>query len=542
MRDPAFLARPTKAQFDWADMELGLFIHWFPMGWYHTIDEDRLTDPGYQKELCAKVTCEELDTDQWVQSAVDLGAKYIVFVAKHGMGFCRWQTDEGVFGMKQAPYKNGKGDPVAELAESCRKRGIKLGLYAAGDSKCLGVGIAGRASDPEKEAAYAKTYRTWLTELLSKYGDVVEVWFDGSLVIDIGDVLKEYAPNAMVFQSKYATIRWVGQEQGYASDPAYNTVSRYDAISGIATQRHSDPDGDAWMPIEVDARLRKDWGYWDDLSGNPIHSLDELMNMYYRSVGHGATLLINQAPNAAGRIIDEDMERMKEFGDEIRRRFSSPLAEGSGQGGTVELRLGGETAVDHVILMEDILFGERVRGYAIEGLTSAGWQRLHTGSAIGRKKIDYFDEVVVSAIRFVSISAVGEPLIRRIAAFHVGEIPVNRENPSSGVHKVGEWGTELYDLATHKAEMRFNLAPFIEDAGQYRVSFEAVRTETPLIIDEAWLEIDGVRQEGYVTRADGEHNYNVYVPGVAKDIVFNAASAYDRTPQLTGYTYISRVS
>jgi alpha-L-fucosidase len=523
-------------------MELGLFIHWFPMGWYHTIDEDRLADPDYQKELCARSTCEELDTDQWVQSAVDLGAKYIVFVAKHGMGFCRWQTDEGSFGMKQAAYKGGKGDVVAELAESCRKRGVKLGLYAAGDSKCMGVGIAGRASSREKEAEYAKTYRTWLTELLSRYGDIVEVWFDGSLVIDIGDILKRHAPDAMVFQSKYATIRWVGQEQGYASDPAYNAVNRLDAISGIATQRHGDPNGNAWLPIEVDARLRKDWGYWDDLSANPIHSLDELMDMYYRSVGHGASLLINQAPNPAGRIIDEDMARMKEFGGEIRRRFARSLAERSGEGDIVELVFDRETSVDHVILMEDIRFGERVRAYAIEGLVNGKWERLHTGTVIGHKKIDYFGAAAVAGIRFVSLDSVGEPLIRRLAAYYVGKTPMNRERPSNGLRKVGEWGTELFDLATHRAEMRFNLAPFIDDAGQYQVSFQLVRDETPLVIEDAWLEIDGVRQDAYVSRADGENVFDVYVPGIAKDIVFRASSAYERTPQLMGYTYIKRTT
>ncbi|MDR1598711.1 MAG: hypothetical protein LBS11_02380 [Oscillospiraceae bacterium] len=264
--------------------------------------------------------------------------------------------------------------------------------------------------------------------------------------------------------------------------------------------------------------------------------------MYYRSVGHGAVLLINQAPNAAGRVIDEDMARMKEFGDEIRRRFANPLAKGSGQGDTVELDIGGETDIDHVILMEDIRFGERVRGYAVEGLVNGEWERLAAGTAIGHKKIDYFNAAKVSKIRFVSLDSVGEPLILRIAAFSVGKIPVNSVKPASGLRKVGEWGTELYDLETYRAEMRFNLSPFIDDAGQYRVSFQLARDETPLVIEDAWIEIGGVRQEGYVTRADGENQFDVYMPGVAKDIVFRASSVYEKTPQLMGYTYIKRVS
>lgn len=177
-----------------------------------------------------------------------------------------------------------------------------------------------------------------------------------------------------MFQSKYANIRWVGQEEGYASDPAWNSLSRVDGITGTATQTHGDPDGDAWIPLECDARLRDSWLY-SEAPNNKLNSLDKLMEMYYRSVGHGSNLLINHAPHASGRIRDEDMRRMKEFGDEIRRRFGHPIAQTSGEGTVVELDLGKKQQVDHVITMEEISGGERIRAYSIEGFDGVAWKR-----------------------------------------------------------------------------------------------------------------------------------------------------------------------
>lgn len=414
-----FIARPTREQYAWQDMELGLFIHWFPFD-EKKIDLQRIQDPAYQLEIAATCTCSELDTDQWAQSAVDLGARYLVFVAKHGMGFCRWRSDVGVFNMKNTPYG---GDVIGELAESCRKKDIRLGIYLQGWSESNGVRLSGKALDPARQEEYNGIYRSWLTEVLSRYGEMVEVWFDGSLAIEVGDILQRYAPHAIVFQSKYATIRWVGNEEGIAPDPAWNSLDRYDGISGVATQQHGDPDGNCWLPLECDTVLRREWGWNSDLAANPLRSLDELMAVYYQSVGHGANLLINQAPNHQGRIIDADRQRMKAFGDEIRRRFGKPVARTSGQGATVELALPDSPSIDHVVIMEDIRSGERIRAYRIEGYDGRSWETLSQGTAVGHKRIDYFTGKSRSAVRLVVTASVGEPLIRSLAAFSVGCVP-----------------------------------------------------------------------------------------------------------------------
>ena len=542
MSKARFLARPTKAQANWADMELGLFIHWFPMGWYQDIDESRVLEEAYQQELLARCTCETLDTDQWAQSAKDLGAKYLVFVAKHALGFCAWQTEHGSFGMKQIPYKDGKGDVVQELAASCKKFGIKLGLYLSADTMVMRVAQAGIAKDPAFQAEYNRVYRAWLTELLSNYGEVVEVWFDGSLEIEVGDILKRHAPNAMVFQSRYATIRWVGQEEGYASDPAWNSVGRYDALTGVATQRHGDPDGEAWLPLECDARIRRDWGFHYELENNPLKSLDQLMDMYYGSVGRGAVLLLNQAPHPQGHILDEDMARMKELGDEIRARFAHPLKETSGKGKAHTLSFDREQAVDHGVLMEDITRGERVRGYKVEGLQNGEWLPLCAGSAIGHKKIEWFEAKSVTALKLTITQHVGKPRVRGFAAFHAGVTPRRRMQTAGGQVVVGEFGTALYDLFDFTARLRFPIGAHLHDAGQYRLTLRLEPgSGDPLRIQDAWLEVDGQRLDRYCEK-ESDTSYLLFIPGTNTRVVFCATSAYERTPFLRGDAVLERIS
>ena len=196
-----------------------------------------------------------------------------------------------------------------------------------------------------------------------------------------------HAPTAMIFQSPWATIRWVGNEQGYAPYPAWNSVKKADAVSGVSTTENSDPEGNAWLPIEVDTVIRyHDW-FWSTTNEKDLRSLDELMDVYYNSVGHGAVLLLNIAPDTTGRIPEADAKRAAEFGAGIKRRFGKSIAETSGRGNFVELTFDKPTTIDHVITMEDILQGERVREYVIEGLVDGDWQRIAQGSAIGHKMI-----------------------------------------------------------------------------------------------------------------------------------------------------------
>lgn len=404
---PVRLATPSAQQVDWHDFEMGMFIHFAPNTWLDK-EYDDLSLP------LEKMNPSRLDTDQWAAAAEAMGARYIVFVAKHVGGFCMWQTETTDYSVKSIPWRDGKGDVLADLVESCRKRGIRLGVYLSPCDRKHGAEVGGQCGSPAAQERYNRIYRQQLTEVLTRYGEMVEVWFDGSNVIEVGDILAQHAPRAMVFQGPHATIRWVGNEAGVAPYPAWNAVSEEAAKSGVATARHSDPDGTVWLPIECDARIRASW-FWNSANAPSLKSVEQLMEMYYASVGRGAVLLLNQTPDTTGLIPAADVQRGAEFAAEVRRRFAKSIAKTHGRGRLVELKLGRPVRIDHVITMEDIQHGERVRRYVVEGLVGATWQPLCEGTAIGHKKIDRIDPVEVCQVRLRVLEAAALPWIRRLA-------------------------------------------------------------------------------------------------------------------------------
>ncbi len=406
---PANLALPTPQQAAWQDFEIGMFIHFAPNTWQDQ-EYDDLSTP------LEKINPAKLDTDQWVRAAELMGAKYIVFVAKHVGGFCMWQTDSTDYGIKNTPWRGGKGDVLADLTASCRKRGMPLGVYLSPQDRKHGADVGGKCKTPAEQAAYNRLYRQQLTEVLSRYGKMVEVWFDGSNVVDVSDILKQYAPKAMIFQGRCATIRWVGNEDGVAPYPAWNAVAETAAKSGVATAEHGDPNGVAWLPNECDARMRREW-FWNTRNAPTLKTVDQLMDMYYRSVGHGAVLLLNHTPDTTGLIPEVDVQRGAEFGAEVRRRFGRSLAETSGKGDTVEFALPGPHVIDHVIVMEDITRGERIRKYVIEGQVDGNWIEIASGTAVGHKKIDRIKPTEVSRIRLRVTASAADPIIRKLAVY-----------------------------------------------------------------------------------------------------------------------------
>ncbi len=435
----ARLARPTPQQLAWQDLELGMFVHLAPQTWQDS-ETDRMTIAP------SDMNPEKLDTDQWVSVAESMGARFIVFVAKHEGGFCWWQTDTTDFSVRSTPWRGGRGDVLADLAASCRRRGIRLGVYLSPQDRKHGMGVGGRAKEAGGQAAYEQVFRQQLREVLSRYGvppgppppfdyrsrrpeprrgarqprggGISEVWFDGSLVFDVGDILRQYAPNAVVFQGPQASIRWVGNEDGVAPYPAWNAVRfpKPGVQWGNYTAADSDANGNRWLPIECDARIRATW-FWRTNNAQTLKSVDQLMEMYYRSVGHGATLLLNQTPDRTGLIPETDARRAAEFGAKIRRRLGTPLAQAHGSRPQLELRLATQAVADHVVTMEDLRDGERVRSYVIDGLVEGKWQTLASGTAIGHTKIDRIAPVRVSALRLRIVDSVGTARIRQFAAF-----------------------------------------------------------------------------------------------------------------------------
>jgi len=531
-RRPEDLAKPTPEQAAWQDLELGMFIHWLPAAWS---DKQREDYPLPAEE----VRPTQLDTDQWVDVAESLGAKYIVFVAKHAGGFCWWQTETTDYGVRQIPWREGKGDVLAELAESCRKADMKLSIYLSPADARHGATVGGRCQTPEAQEAYNAVYRQQLTELLTRYGEIMEVWFDGSNVVPMGDILEQHAPGAMVFQGRHATIRWVGNEGGHAPYPAWNAVSKEDAVSGVSTADHGDPDADTWLPIEVDTVSCTPFSWlWYEHPDRQPRSLDDLMDCYYRSVGHGGVLLLNQTPDRRGLIPEADARRAAEFGAEIERRFGTALAETEGTGESVELDLGTPTTIDHVITMEDIRQGERVREYVIEGLVDGEWRELCNGSAIGHKKIDRFPPTVVSAIRLTCTGFVAEPIIRRLAALFVGDGPAAREaaDPgAAGYETAAAWTSP--GGGDGWTEIEVDLVPLCTKATQYEILFAAPE-DADVELRSATLIFEGVEASDFVQQGDRASEITVTITGLGREMILRASVRGPRGVDTSGHVLI----
>ena len=438
------------------------------------------------------------------------GARVPLFLLPSMWGVCWWQTETSPYGIKETPYKDGKGDLLEEIVCSCRKYGLKLGVYVSPSDGVWGayLGGGGKTADPAKQEAYNQIYRQQLTEVLSRCGDIYEVWFDGSTVIDMADILQTYAKDAMILQSPYATIRWTGSEDGKIPYPLSSCIRRDILKTGISTGRNSDVNGDVWAPLEVDTPLYKHYWFWGEHKEKHRKSLEELMDCYYMSVGRGGAFLLNASPNVDGLISDGDMALYKAFGDEIERRFSVPAGAGRGRGAVTEIALGSVTEINHVILDEAFSEGERIRGFRIEAYTGSGWQTVYAGSLVGRRHIAVFSTVIASRVR-VTITEHAEgllPLLKWVAVYNVTGVDIpallGRLREEVDLYDtfrkdLGEWAAE----AGQDECLDLDLTPCIPMAGKFAVDLHPdapVAIEAALWLDgfpsSEWLELDKAAQ------------------------------------------------
>ena len=499
------LALPTVAQRTWQELEVGMFVHFAPNTWQDKEYDDRTTP--------LSAITPDIDTEQWADTAVALGARYVILVAKHVGGFCLWQTGTTDYGIRHTPWRGGKGDVMADLAASCAKRELNLGVYLSPRDDHFGAGLSGRCQTAEAQQRYNAIYRQQLTELLTRYGPITELWLDGSSVVPTGDLVSRFSPSAMVFQGPQATIRWVGNEAGFAPYPCWNTLEAADAHTGIATALHGDPLGDTWMPVEVDVSIRRPNWFWSTTNQTNLLSRDALIEIYYRSVGRGAQLLLNLPPDRTGKIPAADAARAKEFGDEIRRRFATSLAETAGRGSRVTLELPGPYRVDHVILEEDLAQGERVRRYHLEGRRGSGaWVTLGSGVAIGHKRIHPVGPANLSAVRLVVAESAATPVIRRLAVFDTGAAP-----PPTWQDQVDLWADDAVGR-WHGATFAVDLTAAIKAAGSYRIRLVPDGGED-CALEQVVVEVGGVRQPRLVRVGERPDLAQLTIPKVGLRIL-----------------------
>lgn len=484
---PQNRARPTADQTAWQDLEIGMFVHFAPNTWQNS-EYDNLSTP------LAAINPRELNTDQWAECAVNLGAKYILLVAKHAGGFCLWQTRTTNYGIRNTPWRGGRGDVLADVSASCRRHGLKLGVYLSPQDRKFGAGLGGKCKTSAKQQQYNTLYREQLTEVLSRYGEMVEVWFDGSIVVPVADILRHYAPHAMIFQGPEATIRWVGNEQGFAPYPAWNAISRADARMGTATSIEGDPNGSVWLPNEADVSILRPYWFWSQAKERNLLSVAQLLEIYYRSVGHGVQWVLNLPPDTTGLMPAENCKRVAEFGAEIKRRFGRSVAETHGSDERIQVSLPSPTRIDHVILQEDCTGGQRVRAYRLEGDTETGWRPLGSGTAIGHMRIQPVGPAVLKAVRLVITESVGRAETRRVALFNTGAAPPPTWNAPVQVwaaNEVGSWKNYRFDV---------DLTSKIPVAAQYRLRFVPQHGAGFSIVNPRLL-IGGVPQPDLLRRA-----------------------------------------
>ena len=426
---------PTQAQLEWANDEIGVLIH-FDMPVFKPEYEWR-RDMGKHPDASV-FNPTQLNTDQWIQSAKAAGAKYAVLVAKHCSGFSLWPTEAHDYNISKSPYKNGDGDIVKEFVASCKKYGLKPGIYASTTANgYLQVDNPGKvlSGDPEEQKRYNKIVEKQIIELWTNYGELFEIWFDGGVLpvekggFDILSLVEKLQPNAIAFQGPFGyanNIRWVGNEEGFAPYPCWARADSTTSSSGVIEIKglNGNPNGLFWCPGEADFPIRKNnsfqggW-FWHAGEDKKLFKLDELMDKYKKSVGRNTNMLLGVVVDDRGLVPDADVKILNEFGEKIKLDFSNPVASAQGSGIELELPFTKPQNVNHVVIMEDIKYGERIRKFEIFGKKGDEWISLGAGSCVGHKYIHQFKNNELSAIRLNIQEYSDLPLIKNFSVYNV---------------------------------------------------------------------------------------------------------------------------
>jgi alpha-L-fucosidase len=309
--------------------------------------------------------------------------------------------------VKNSPWKNGEGDLVKDFVASCKKYGLKPGIYASTTANgYLQVDNPGKvlSGDPEEQKRYNKIVEMQLTELWTNYGPLFEIWFDGGVLpiekggFDVLSLVKKYQPNSIAFQGPFGyknNIRWVGNEEGVAPYPCWARADSTTSASGVIEIKglNGNPNGLFWCPGEADFPLRLNssfqggW-FWHKDQDNKIRSLEELMDKYTKSVGRNTNMLLGIVVDDRGLVPDADVKRMNEFGKEVEKSFSKVLAKTSGTGNVFELKLSSVHNINFVVIQEDISKGEQIRKYELSGKKNGIWKTIAQGQSVGHKRIE----------------------------------------------------------------------------------------------------------------------------------------------------------
>ncbi|MDL2256465.1 alpha-L-fucosidase, partial [Parabacteroides sp. OttesenSCG-928-K15] len=354
-----------------------------------------------------------------------------------------YQSDVNPYCMKALKWRDGKGDIVRDFVNSCRKYDVKPGIYIGIRwNSFLGVHDFmmpqdGSQFQKNRQAFYNKMCEGMTTELMSRYGDLAIVWYDGGGHgpelggPDILPIVEKYQKNIIFYHNtQRADMRWGGSETGTVSYPCWGTYpfpyshSKNQEVifkDNFNLLKTGDPNGEYYMPAMSDAPLRgykgrHEW-FWEPGDEEHIYPVENLIDMYYKSAGRNSTLILGLTPDDRGLMPDADVQRLKEFRTELERRLGNPLGKIQGEGKRLVLSLSAPQTINNIIIQEDIQQGERVRKYTVEGKIDGKWKTLTTGSCIGHKRIEQINPVKVSGLRLIIQETLDTPYIKSFAVY-----------------------------------------------------------------------------------------------------------------------------
>jgi alpha-L-fucosidase len=439
---------PTARQLEWQRDEMNMFIH-FGINTF----TDREWGTGEEDPDVFRPT--QFTPHQWARVARETGFETMVLTAKHHDGFALWPSRYTDHSIEESSWRDGEADVVGAFVEAARDHGRKVGLYLSPWDR----------HEPSygDEDAYNQFYLGQLHELLTQYGPLEEVWFDGAKGEDAEDMtyhfdafwsmVRQHQPGAVLFSDEGPDVRWIGNEHGFADSTNWSTVDRSKIEIGGAGQGEylngGERGGPDWVPGECDTSLRPGWFWHPDEDPKTV---DELLEIYFKSVGRNCVLLLNVPPAPSGRFAEEDVERLYEFRSALNAIFDADRTAGAdvtasslrgddphfGPGQVLDddlstywapddstgeasltLTLDSSRTFDVVELQEPIQLGQRVAAYRLEVPSDDGWRTLHEGTTVGHKKLDRFSSpITAQQVRVVIEDARAVPLLAEVALYH----------------------------------------------------------------------------------------------------------------------------
>ncbi|MGB5667469.1 MAG: alpha-L-fucosidase, partial [Maribacter sp.] len=449
---------PSERQLAWHELEYYAFVH-FNMNTFTN------REWGTGSESPATFDPLELDARQWAKVAKDAGMKGIIITAKHHDGFCLWPTKTTEHSVKNSPWKDGKGDLLKDLSEACKEYGLKFGVY-------LSPWDRNHADYGKPE--YVTVFHEQLRELLTNYGEVFEVWFDGAnggsgyygganetRTIDnktyyqwnkAVSIVRKLQPEAVIFSDGGPDIRWVGNEEGWANETNWSIMRRNEIYPGwprFVELRSGHEDGTHWLPAEVDVSIRPGW-YYHASEDHQVKTLSQLLEIYYHSVGRNAALLLNLPVDNRGLVHETDVQRLMALRKQLDKDFETDLALGqkvfatderrndenfkagnvndgdkntywatndSVTSATITFEFDKPTEVNRILLQEYIPLGQRIKDFIVSAEINAQWQEIDGQTTIGYKRILRFSTVEATKIRVVILASKGPIAISNIELY-----------------------------------------------------------------------------------------------------------------------------